>query len=117
MKNVQVYAIFTSLLNHYFASLFFVRCTFSQCTLAQVDSIIPFHAVRTVFMVSVSVLIHLPRAPSGRDPRLRGKVIQTIISKYNMPKDYNYHCSFVWSYNNENVYFRLFSLCIKHIKL
>ena len=57
------------------------------------------------------------RAPSGRDPRLRGKVIQTIISKYNMPKDYNYHCSFVWSYNNENVYFRLFSLCIKHIKL
>ena len=57
------------------------------------------------------------REPSGRDPRLRGKVIQTIISKYNMPKDYNYHCSFVWSYNNENVYFRLFSLCIKHIKL
>ena len=57
------------------------------------------------------------RAPSGRDPRLCGKVIQTIISKYNMPKDYNYHCSFVWSYNNENVYFRLFSLCIKHIKL
>ena len=54
------------------------------------------------------------REPSGRDPRLRGKVIQTIILKYNMPKDYNYHCSFVWSYNNENVYFRLFSLCIKH---
>ena len=57
------------------------------------------------------------KEPSGRDPRLRGKVIQTIISKYNMPKDYNYHCSFVWSYNNENVYFRLFSLCMKHIKL
>ena len=58
---------------------------------------------------------NIKRPPLGRDPRLCAKVLQTTIffSKYNMPKDYNYyHCSFVWSYNNKNVYFRLFSLCV-----
>ena len=36
-----------------------------------------------------------------------------------MPKDYTHgiiicHCSFVWSYNNENVYFRWFTLCVQN---
>ena len=55
--------------------------------------------------LSLSVLYQ--RAPSGRDPRLRVKVILHMcktnnIYKHNTPKDYNnyvlclYHCSFVW---------------------
>ena len=64
------------------------------------------------------------RVPSGQDPRLLGKVKQTTCIIYDMPKDYNnimciyiYHCLFVWSFNNENVYFRWFtcSLCVQNI--
>ena len=64
------------------------------------------------------------RAPSGRDPRLRGKVIlhvkQTIIIyKHNTQKNHNnYHVCYVYiidhlhgsvSYNHEKVNFRLFN--------
>ena len=38
---------------------------------------------------NIHTWILIKQAPSGWDPLLRGKVIQTIIcSKYNMPKDY-----------------------------
>ena len=62
--------------------------------------------------------------PSGRDPRLRGKVIlhvkQTmIIYKHSTPKNHNnYHVCYVYiiahlygsvSYNHEKVNFRLFN--------
>ena len=62
------------------------------------------------------------RAPSGRDPRLRGKVIlhvkQTvIIYKHNTPKNHNNcvlciiiaHLYGSVSYNHEKVNFRLFN--------
>ena len=57
-------------------------------------------------MIRVNVITCITSAVgTGPSPTWQSNTNNNFFSKYNMPKDDNYHCLCVWSYNNENVLF------------